>query len=80
MKIEVDELPPVSQKFYDKLIIAFPPIDALDIKKDTNMIDVHRNAAQQEVIQYVSKVVRGEPSTIHELNIWGRLKYVLNIK
>lgn len=75
MNIDHIRLPPVSQKFYDRLITAFPPLNPLDIKKHTDMIDVHRNAAQQEVIQFIKQAVRIEHSnTDKPVSIWERLK------
>lgn len=58
MNIDSFKLPPVSDKFYNILIQTFPPLSPLDITHDTNMIDVHRNAAQQEVLAFIHKAVR----------------------
>ena len=79
MKIDTIKLPPVSEKFYDRLITAFPPMNPLDVKEDTNMIQVHRNAAQQEVIQYIKQAVRKEANKAYKSNsFWERLKYVFS--
>lgn len=75
MNIDHIKLPPVSQKFYDRLMLAFPPLSPLDINKDTDMIDVHRNAAQQEVIAYIQKAVVKDHSET-KLTFWEKFKYV----
>jgi len=79
MNINHVKLPPVTQKFYDKLIETFPPLNPLDIKKSTDMIDVHRNAAQQEVIQYIKQSVKKEESTNTNITFWDRFKYVFKL-
>jgi uncharacterized protein (DUF1697 family) len=78
MKIDHIKLPPVSKKFYDTLIRAYPPMDPLDIKENTSMIEIQRNAAQQEVIQFIEQAVRKEQSTDKPMSIWERFKYVIN--
>lgn len=72
-------IPPVSSKFYNKLLQVFPPLSGLDVTKDTNLIELHRRAAQDEVLHYISKVVQhpvedtqDKPSTVLE-----RIKYVI---
>ncbi len=75
--IESLQLPAVSQKFYDRLVTTFPPLDPLDINKDTSMIDIQRSAAQQEVLQYIYTVVRKE-GTAPPDTLWGRFKYIIN--
>lgn len=78
MNIQNIKLPPVSRQFYDRLVEVYPPINPLDIKKDTNMIDIQRNAAQQEVIQFIKNAVRKEQSNTGNMTFWERLKYVIN--
>lgn len=79
MNIDHIKLPPVSKKFYDRLLQTFPPLDPLDIHKDTDLIDIHRNAAQQEVIHYIQKAVRQEDTSHKDPNLWERFKYVFKI-
>lgn len=80
MNIDHIKLPPVSQKFYDRLIQTFPPLNPLDIKKSTDMIDIHRNAAQQEVLEYIKQSVRSEDSEGNiKLTFWDRFKYVFKL-
>ena len=75
MKIDNVKLPPVSQSFFNRLQAAFPPLDPLDIKKDTDMIEIQRNAAQQEVIKFISNAVRKENS--HQPKTWWeRFKHI----
>lgn len=78
MNIDSIHLPPVSKKFYDTLIRTFPPLNALDIKEDTTLISIHRDAARQEVIEFVRRAVR-ETEEVPTINITllDRVKYVL---
>ncbi len=75
MKLDSTRLPPISNKFYDRLVSTFPPINPLDINTNTNMIDIQRNAAQQEVIQYIKQSVRIEENS--SMSIIDKIKYVL---
>jgi len=77
MKIDHIKLPPVSQKFYERLVSAFPPLDPLDIKKDTSMIEIQRSAAQQEVLYFIKQAVVKESNPPKD-NIWNRFKDILN--
>lgn len=78
MNIDHIQLPPVSEKFYTRIKEVFPAINPLDIHKDTNMIDIQRNAAQQEVIEYIGKYVRKEESTKEDNFLNRLLKYMKN--
>lgn len=57
MKLDKIKLPPVSEEFFNNLKSVFPPINPLDIKPDTSMIEIQRNAAQQEVIKFIENSV-----------------------
>lgn len=75
MNIETVSIPPISYKFYTTLLSVFPPMSGLDVKKDTSVIELHRRAAQDEVLQYISAVVR-HPEPVHEVRdtIWSALR------
>ena len=79
MTINHITLPPVSSKFYDRLVQAFPPLSPLDINKGTDMIDIHRNAAQQEVIHYISKYVTKDTNVDTRTTVWERFKYLFKL-
>ena len=66
-------LPPVSSKFYEKLLEVFPAISPLDINKDTSIIELQRNAAQQEVLLYIARSVRKEVEEPQSVSLWSRL-------
>lgn len=76
MNIDHIALPPVSEKFYNRLKKAYPPMNPLDININTKMIDIQRNAAHQEIIEYISKAVRKEEPDINNKSFLSRFKYV----
>jgi len=78
MNLDHIRLPPVSRKFYNKLLLVFPPINPLDIHKGTDMIDIQRSAAQQEVLDYIHKVVVDSDTEEGPVftTIWDKFKYV----
>lgn len=76
MNLTSIELPPVSKRFYDTLVRAFPELDPADINESTSMIKIQRNAAQQEVIRYIQKAVRNDGGVYTEPNVWERIRYV----
>lgn len=57
MHFERMKVPPVSTEFYERLILAFPPIDPRRITPETSMIEIQRLAAQQEVIEFIKNAV-----------------------
>jgi len=66
------KLPPVTQQFYERLERVFPPINHIDIKPDTDMIDIQRKAAQQEVLAFIKEAVqKEEPSHVKE-SFWTK--------
>lgn len=75
MNIDHIQLPPVSEKFYNRLQRAFPAINPLDITEDTTILSIQRNAAQQEVIEFISKAVKKEEPDKNS-SFLSRFKYV----
>lgn len=45
----------ISQQLFNELERAFPPLNHHNINSDTTMIEVQRNAAQQEIIDYIHR-------------------------
>lgn len=81
MRLETTRIPPVSREFYERLIVAFPPIDPRNITPETSMLEIQRSAAQQEMIKFIEQAVRpssGEPEITHKpKTMWERLKSLL---
>jgi hypothetical protein len=76
MDIDYMRLPPCSKKFFERVVMAFPPLSPLDIKEGTPMITIQRNAAQQEVIEYIRQAVVNDPDAEEARSLWERFKYV----
>lgn len=68
------KLPPVSQQFYERLERVFPPLNPVDIKEDTNMIEIQRNAAEQRVLAFIKEAVQKEEPTHVKENFWTKFK------
>ena len=76
MNLDNIKLPPVSNKLFDKIQAAFPPMHPLDVDESTTMIDVHRNAAQQEVIEYIKKYLTKD-TEYTPVSFLEKLKHIL---
>lgn len=78
MRIESFKVPPVSKEFYERLLLAFPPIRHSDIKEGTSEIKIQRKAAQQEVVDFVKNAVAQSYNMDYKpLSIKDRIKFVL---
>lgn len=73
MKLEKVKLPPVSTSFFEELQKAFPKLDPRDIKADTDMIQIQRNAAQQEIIEYIRPFVKPDGGKPEKKTLWNRI-------
>jgi hypothetical protein len=78
MDLQSIKLPPVSKQFYDSILRTFPPLQSRDVKESTSMITIQRNAAQQEVVQYIEQSVRRNNSNSNKHNLWNRIKYAIS--
>lgn len=58
MNIDNIELPVIPDKVISTLEKVFPNMEPQDIKESTSMISIQRNAAQQEVIDYMRKYAK----------------------
>lgn len=79
MELKAIESPLISRAFYERLISVFRPIAYNDITIDTNIIDIQRRAAQQEVIEYIRRNVHKDYSSIVPLPKWKSklIEYIL---
>jgi len=79
MKLEALRIPPVSKEFFERLVLAYPPIREGDIREGVSEIKIHRKAAQQEVIEFIRNAVVKSYSMddYKPLSIKDRIKFVL---
>lgn len=72
------KLPRISSKFYEVLEYTFPALRPADITSSTTMIDIQRNAAQQEVLDFIKRSVR-EDGTEPTISMYNRIRNKLGI-
>lgn len=78
MQLNSLKIPPVSKEFYQQLVLAFPPLTHNYIKDDTSEIKIHRKAAEQRVIEYISRAVKESNNYIYKpLSLKDRIKFIL---
>lgn len=72
------ESPLISNRLYQDLIKAYPPLTVNDVNKDTSIIEIQRRYAQQEVVEYIGRFVKDFNIPEPKPTFWSKIKLKLN--
>lgn len=76
MDITKVDMPNISPRFYEELENRFPRVSGTSINRNTDIIDLHRQAAQEEVLDYIGRHTTKRNNNTRS-TIWSRLKFIL---